>query len=278
MLPERWRAALPVVAAVAVVAALSLLTVTVMSSFGSDDEDRAFVDADDSTTTTTEARRRIAPRPTTTTTRPDPEVLGETVVRDPDAADVTTAPATTAAPAPAAAPAPGPGPSPTASPAAPAPTPTTAPAAPPTTVCRNSTSPSCGELSWSPEPGPYEVEVYAVSTPVAAAAGEAVTFAIDYVDPAGPDALGACINWSAPAAEVDVSSCEEIATACERTGPHDPPAPSRERIRVERTFTFERPGTYEVTVGGNVATHLADECPSPYRAAMERRSFLVEVS
>lgn len=275
MLPERWRAALPVVAAVAVVAALSLLTVTAMSSFGADDDDdRAFVDADASSTTTTEASRRIAPRPTTTTTRPEPEVLGETVQRDPDSSSTTSAPGSTTSPTPTTAPA---APAPSAAPRPPAPTPTTAPAAPPTTVCRNSTDPGCGELSWSPQPEPYEVEVYAVSTPVAAAAGEPVTFAIDYVDPSGVDALGACINWSAPDAEVDVSSCEEIATACERTGPHDPPAPSQERIRVERTFTFEQPGTYEVTVGGNVATHLADECPSPYRNTMERRTFLIEV-
>lgn len=273
MLPERWRAALPVVAAVGVVAALSLLTVTMMSSFGSDDDDRAFVDADASSTTTTEASRRVAPRPTTTTTRPGPEVLGETIERDPDAAEATSDPVGTTTPTPTAVPAP----TATTEPNATAPTPTTAPAAPPTTVCRNSTDPACGEFSWSPQPPPYEVEVYAVSTPVAAAAGEPVTFAIDYVDPAGLDALGACINWSAPSAEVDVSSCEVIATSCERTGPHDPPAPSQERIRVEHTFTFERPGTYEVTVGGNVATHLADECPSPYRSTMERRSFLIEI-
>lgn len=277
MLSERWRASLPVVAAVVVVAALSLLTVTVMGSIGGDD-DRAFVDVDGSTSTT-EAPRRTPPRPTTTTTEA-PEVLGETTDRTPDA-DIepdassddgsATGPPTTGAPA--AGPAPAPAPTTTAAPA-----PTPPPTAPPTTVCRNSTDPSCGDFRWDPQPGAYEVEVYAVSTPVAAAAGEPVTFAIDYVDPAGPDALGACVNWSAPAAVIDISTCEAIATDCARTGPHDPPAPSQERIRVERTLTFDEPGTYEVSVGGNVATHLADGCESPYRNTLERRSFTIEVS
>lgn len=272
MLPERWRAALPVVTAVAVVAALSLLTVTVMSSVGNTDDDRAFVDADDSTTTTTDSTtRRQAPRPTTTTSVAPPEVLGETTERDPDAPADPTVPAPAEAPpatatpgAPGAAPAPAPAPSP-------APAPAPAPTSPPTTTtCRNSTDPSCGDFSWDPQPGPYEVEVYAVSTPQRTAPGVPVTFAVDYVDPAGPDGLGACVNWSAPGASIDVSSCEEIATRCARTGPHDPPAPRQERIRVERTFTFDQPGYYEVTVGGNVATHLADECPSPYRNTFTR--------
>ena len=90
------------VAAVAVVAALSLLTVTVMSNIGGDDE-RAFVDVDGSTSTT-EATRRVPPRPTTTTSEA-PEVLGETTERDPDADadpdDAADTPVTTAAPAPA---------------------------------------------------------------------------------------------------------------------------------------------------------------------------------
>lgn len=83
MLPQRWRAAVPVISAVVVVAALSLVTVTIMSSVGSDDE-RAFVDADGSTSTTLTTSGRRAPRPTTTTTEA-PEVLGETTQRVPDA-------------------------------------------------------------------------------------------------------------------------------------------------------------------------------------------------
>lgn len=264
MLHERWRAAVPVVSAVAVVAALSLLTVTIMSSVGTDDE-RAFVDADGSTTTTTTATRRVAPRPTTTTTAaPDaPEVLGETTEREPDAVDGPAAPAPAPAPAaPTTAPAPAP---------APTPAPTTTAAPPTTTACRNSTDPACGEFSWDPQPGPYEVEVYAVSTPIAATAGEPVTFAVDYVDPAGPDAQGACLNWwvSDPAV-VNTSSCEVIATSCARTGPHDPPAPSSERIPLERTITFETPGEHEVRIEGNIGTHLADGCESPYRNTFTR--------
>lgn len=273
MLSHRWRASVPVVAAVAVVAALSLLTVTVMSSIGGGDDERAFVDVDgDGSTTTTEASRRVPPRPTTTTTTPDPEVLGETTEREPDAVDptVTTVPGP---PAPAPAPAP-PAPAPTAPPTTSAPAPT----APPTTVCRNSTDPSCGDFSWDPQPGEYEVEVYPVSTPPTAAAGEPVTFAIDYIDPGGPDAGGACVNWSAPGASTNISSCEVIADDCARTGPHDPPAPSRELIRVEQTFTFEEPGTYEVILAGNIGTHLADGCPSPYRNDIDVPSWTIEVS
>ena len=278
MLSERWRASVPVVAAVAVVAALSLLTVTVMSNIGGDDE-RAFVDVDGSTTTT-EATRRIPPRPTTTTSEA-PEVLGETTERDPDAdgdaeldADADTT-VTTAAPAPAPAPVtPAPTPAPTTPPTTSAPAPT----APPTTVCRNSTDPSCGEFSWDPQPGDYDVEVYAVSTPVTATAGEPVTFAVDYIDPAGADAEGACLNWFVTdPAVVNTSSCEVLATACDRTGPHDPPAPSRDRISLERTIVFETPGEHEVSISGNIATHLADGCESPYTNSFSR-TFTIVVS
>ncbi|MCO8126533.1 hypothetical protein NHL50_04880 [Acidimicrobiia bacterium EGI L10123] len=280
MLSQRWRASVPVVAAVAVVAALSLLTVTVMSNIGGDDE-RSFVDVDGSTSTT-EATRRVPPRPTTTTTSEAPEVLGETTERDPDVdADADAdpdadTPVTTAAPAPAA-PAPA-TPTPTPAPTAPPTTSAPAPTAPPTTVCRNSTDPSCGDFSWDPQPGDYDVEVYAVSTPVTATAGEPVTFAVDYIDPAGPDAEGACLNWFVTdPAVVNTSSCEVLATACDRTGPHDPPAPSRERISLQRTIVFETPGEHEVTIGGNIATHLADGCESPYTNSFSR-TFIIVVS
>lgn len=269
MLSERWRVSLPVVAAVVVVAALSLLSVTVVSSVGND-EDRASVGVDGSTTTT-EATRRIAPRPTTTTTA-EPEVLGETTEREPGVADGGAAAPAGDAPEPTSTPAP------TVA-AAPAPTTTTtAPPAPPTAVCRNSTEPSCGSFSWDPEPGEYEVEVYAVSTPVAATAGEPVTFAVEYVDPAGPQAEGACLNWFVTDPEVvNTSSCEVLATDCARTGPHDPPAPSRERILVEHTIEFQTPGEHQVTLSGNVATHLPDGCESPYANTLSR-TFTIVVS
>lgn len=278
------------VAAVAVVAALSLLTVTVMSGIGGDDDDeRSFVDVDGSTSTT-EATRRIAPRPTTTTTTGPPEVLGDTTERDPDAdadADADAAPGPPGTPAPTTSPTPpppGPG-APAGAPPAAAPPPTTAPpppppppTSPPTTVCRNSYDPSCGEPSWDPEPGPYEVEVYEVSTPDEAVTGEPVTFAIDYVDPAGRAAVGACLNWSVTdPAVVNTSSCQVVATDCDRAGPHDTPAPSSDRISLEHTIVFETPGEHEVTVSGNIATHLADGCESPYRNTFSR-TFTIVVS
>lgn len=268
MLPGRWRGALPVVTAVAAVAALSLLTVTAMTSFG-DDDDRAFVGAESTTTTTEGTARRPAPRHTPTTTAV-PEVLGETTERDPDAQGEPTAPPAAPAPSTTVAPAPAPD---TASPPVPSPAPV-----PTTTSCRNSTDPACGDFSWDPQPGPYDVEVYAVSTPVAAVAGEPVTFAVDYVDPAGAEAQGTCLNWwvSDPTV-INTSSCEVIATACARTGAHDPPAPSQERIPLERTITFETPGEHEVRIEGNIATHLADGCESPYRNTFTR-TFTIVVS
>jgi hypothetical protein len=267
VLPQRWRAALPVISAVVVVAALSLLTVTVMSSVGSDDE-RASVDADGSTTSTTVTSGRRAPRPTTTTTEA-PEVLGETTERVPDASSEPAA--TLVSPT---------APRPTATTAGPA---TTAPPAPATTTtttvpCRNSTDPACGPFSWDPAPGAYEVEVYAVSTPIAAGVGEPVRFAVEYVDPAGADAQGACLNWyvSDPGV-VNTSSCEVINPSCARTGPHDPPAPVADRILLERSITFETPGEHEVRIGGNIGTHLADGCESPYRNTFTR-TFTIVVS
>ena len=170
----------------------------------------------------------------------------------------------------------------TATTATPSPPPTTtAPPAPTTTTttpCRNSTDPACGPFSWDPAPGPYEVEVYAVSTPVAARVGEPVTFAVEYVDPAGTDAQGACLNWyvSDPGV-VNTSSCEVINPSCPRTGPHDPPAPSEDRILLERSITFETAGEHEVSIGGNIGTHLADGCESPYRNTFTR-TFTVVVS
>lgn len=266
MLPGRWRGALPVVTAVAAVAALSLLTVAVMTPFGDDDDDRAFVGAEPTTTEGT--ARRPAPRPTTTTTAL--QVLGETTERDPDAQGEPTVPPAVPGPSTTLAPAPAPV-------AASPPAPSTAPV-PTTTSCRNSTDPACGEFSWDPQPGPYDVEVYAVSTPVAAVAGQPVTFAVDYVDPSGAEAQGTCLNWwvSDPTV-INTSSCEVIATACARTGAHDPPAPSQERIPLARTITFETPGEHEVRIEGNIATHLADGCESPYRNTFTR-TFTIVVS
>lgn len=286
MLSQRWRASVPVVAAVAVVAALSLLTVTVMSGIGGGDDERSLVDVDGSTTTT-DATRRIAPRPTTTTEAP--EVLGDTTERDPDADGDPTTTTTVAGPtAPvvaAPAPAPGPAPAPPTPGPAPAPGPTAPPTtsappstAPPTTVCRNSTDPSCGDFSWDPQPEPSEVEVFAVTTPDAATAGEPVTFVVDYIDPAGVTAVGACLNWSTTdPAVVNTSSCQVVATDCDRYGPHDPPARSQERIRLEQTIVFETPGEHEVTISGNIATHLADRCESPYTTSFSR-TFTIVVS
>jgi hypothetical protein len=145
-------------------------------------------------------------------------------------------------------------------------------------VCRNSYDPSCGDFSWDPQPEQSEVEVFAVTTPDATNAGDEVTFVVDYIDPAGVTAVGACLNWSTTdPAVVDTSSCQVVATDCDRYGPHDPPARSEERIRLEQTIVFETPGEHEVTISGNIATHLADRCESPYTASFSR-TFTIVVS
>lgn len=241
--------------AVCIVAAVALLTVAAIGFLdGGDDQRATGVEADRPTPTTTEARARR-----TTTTTADLDVLGDVTEREPGSTTTTAAP----------------GPAPTPAPALPTPPPTTAPAPPPaaptTTTCRNSTDPACGPLVWDPAPGPYEVEVEEVSVPLRAVVGEAVTFAVDHVERAGPDAIGACATWTVDDPGVpNVSTCEAVNHSCARFGPHDPPPPSTERVRVQRTVTFTSPGTYQVQVGGHTATHLADGCANPHLASWSR--------
>ena len=255
-----------VVGAVAIVAALSLLTVSAISLLDSDDGGRQTVglgpelpgdDEPDRTTTT----RRRSTTSTTTTSTSAPEVLGEVTTRDPGATTSTTA----AAPAGGG---PRPATRPTATPVAPGPGPTTtAPpsTAPPTTVCRNSTDPSCGPFRWDPEPTGYDVEVRVVTVPLRVTVGEEVTFAVDVVERAGPDALGACAGWTVRHPDiVNTSTCEVANHSCARTGPHDQPAPSEHLVPVTRTVTFPTAGEFEVEVSGHTATHLADGCASPW--------------
>jgi hypothetical protein len=112
-----------------------------------------------------------------------------------------------------------------------------------------------------------------VSVPDRVQVGEPVTFAVDWEERAGSDAVGACATWSILAPGVEsVSACEAIAHRCGRYGPHDPPPPSSHAVRLARTVTFAEPGTYTVTGGGNTATHLADGCASPYLNSWSRSS------
>lgn len=275
MLKKGWQGPLPVIAAVVIVASLSLLTVSVMSGLGGDDDDFAVVDTEGADTSTTSTWVRPT---TTTTTRPTttippapgtdaPEVLGETTEREPEATTTSTG-----------APAPVPAPAPTSTPAAPSPTTTSTTSTPPETTtttttlaCRNSTDPACGPLEWDPEPGPYEVEVYAVSVPTTARVGREVVFAVNRVEPAGDDALGACTSWQvSDPGVVSISTCEAVNAECGRYGPHDPPPPSRHEVTLSESITFTEPGEHTVTVSGNTATHLGDGCPSPYLESWSR--------
>src|SRR3546814_20225880 len=96
-------------------------------------------------------------------------------------------------------------------------------------------------------------------------------FRSEYVDPAGIDAQGACLNWyvSDPGV-VNTFSCEVINPSCPRSGPHDPPAPVADRILLERSITFETPGENEVRIGGNIVTHIDDGCERPYLNTFSR--------
>jgi len=246
------------------VAGLALLTTTVLGALDGDDRRQTVglgpVDPD-ATTTTTE--RTPATRRSTTTTAPGPEVLGESIEREGGSTTSTTsAPATTAGrPAPSA-------------PATSAPPP---PTSPPTTTCRGSTDPACGPLVWDPEPAPYEVEVVEVSVPRRAVVGEEVSFVVDHVERAGADAVGACASWAVRTdpGVPNVSTCEAVNHSCDRHGPHEPPAPRADRVRVARTVAFTTPGEHEVTVGGHTATHLADGCANPYLASWSRTYVVV---
>lgn len=275
-----WEGPVPVIAAVLVVAALSLLTVTVMSGFGPEDDDVALLDTEGydpsttttsttvrSTTTTTRPRRStttVAPRPSTTDA---PQVLGDVTTRVPGTSSSSggsgPSPSTTTA-APRPSPSPAPAPSPTTAPNAP----TTSPPAPTTTTtttCWNSTDPACGPLVWQPDPGPYDVKAYAVRVPSSAYVGEPVVFAVNRVEPAGDDAHGACTTWTvSDPGVVNTSSCEEVNRSCGRYGPHATPAASRDEVTHSHTVTFTTPGEHTVSVSGNTATQLADGCASPW--------------
>jgi len=258
---EGWRRATAGIGAVAIVAAVALLTITVLGALDGDD-DRQTVGlgpTDPSTTTTTD--RPTTTRRSTTTTSGDPEVLGETTEREPDGA--TTGTNGTTGPAPTtvdAAPRPGPAAAPTATVAPPP------PASPTTTTCRGSTDPACGPLVWDPDPGAYEVEVDVVEAPpTQAVVGESVTVTLDYVERAGSAATGACEGWTVRGPGIsDATTCEAVAHSCARYGTHEPPPPSTDRVRVTRTITFDAPGTYRIQAEGFTATHLPDGCANPY--------------
>lgn len=259
--------------AVLIVAALSLLTITVIDTFDGGDDDAVAVglgveeppatdedDADDESDDDGEVRR------TTTTTRPsatttsEPEVLGDVTTRDDE-----PAPTTTAAPRPT-------GPS---SPPATVGT-TLPPSTTTTTTCQDSRDPACGPLRWEPEPAPYEVQVEEVSVPLRAVVGEELTLRVDVVERAGADAIGACASWAVDDPGVpNVSTCEAVNHSCDRYGPHQPPAPRTDRVPVTRTFSFTEPGEREVTVSGHTATHLADGCANPYLASFSRTYVIV---
>jgi hypothetical protein len=279
---DSWRRAMAALGAVAIVAGVALATSAVLGALDDDDTGQTVgigeVGGDRTTTTTdrkSSTRRSTTTTTTTTTTTAEPEVLAETTERDPQAPPARTAPArpTPAAPRPSPAPAASPSPSP-------GPPPVPPPAPPPALICRNSIDPACGPLVWDPAPGPYDVEVEEISVPLEIVVGEEVTFAVDYTELAGADAVGACASWTISKVPDDEpvdgepqlpsSPCDAENHSCSRYGPHHPPAASDDEVRVENPVTFTTPGTYEVTVGGHTATHLADGCANPYLASWSR--------
>jgi len=257
-----------VAGAIGIVTAVALLTVTTLGVLSGDSDQQTIgTDADrPAPTTTTEARSR---RTTTTTAAPD--VLGDVIERESEATTSTSTPTPTPDPGGARTPVT------TTAPSATAPPPTAPATTAPAPTCRNSTDPACGPLVWDPEPAPYEVEVVEVAVPLRAVVGEEVTLAVDYVERAGVDAIGACASWTVSDPGVpNVSTCEAVNHACARYGPHDPPAARDDRVRVRRTVTFTTPGEHEVRVGGHTATHLADGCANPHLASWSR-TYVVRV-
>lgn len=262
--------------AVLIVGALSLLTITAIDTFAGDDGDDSFTvglgveqppdddgdgDGDEpaaprATTTTTQ------PAVTTTTTAGEAEVLGDVTSREPGVEDADDPPASATPP-------------PTPEVTSPPPT-SPPPPAPPTTVCQDSGDPACGTFRWEPQPADDEVEVEEVSVPLRAEVGQEVTLAVDVVERAGAEAIGACASWTVDDPGVpNVSTCEAVNHSCDRYGPHQPPPPADDRVPVARTVTFTEPGEREIQVGGHTATHLPDGCANPYLSSWSRTYVIV---
>lgn len=200
------------------------------------------------------------------TTRPEPEVLGDRIERDPTGTTTTTAAETTPT---------------TTTTVQDAPPPASAPAttSPPTTVpaCRNSTDPACGPFRW--DPAPVDRPATLTLTPQAGpiVAGQRVDLTLTMSDPDGPVTLA---EWDIAVSPHDgvtygSSSTVERPPACpERYGPWTPPPPNGGEASTLTNITFRDPGTYTITV--DVRPAAGCDNVDPYRSAA-RATITVEV-
>ena len=256
-IPVGARRTRPQLLAVGVAAALvvAALVVAVLDTGSGDDADIATAPDD------------------VTTTRPEPEVLGESVERrpaagtttDPSGDTTTTGPAavvTTVAPPPTTA-------------GAVAPPSEQPPAAPTTTApCRNSTDPACGPFRWEPTPQnePATLTVTPPDGPIVA--GEQVELLLEMSDPDGRVTLG-CYTVNLDRPGLATGSCVVEDFVCpERYGAWTPPPPEPDRAEAVTVVEFHETGTYTV----DVDVTRADGCDNvdPYRSGA-RTSITVEV-
>lgn len=128
--------------------------------------------------------------------------------------------------------------------------------------CRNSTDRACGEFRWDPPPPPNQPLTIAATPTVN---GRTLTLRVVTSD---PDA-----NVKSGCASVDFGDgTEPAARACavvaclEVFGPWTPPAPQPSEEEQVHTHTYEKPGTYTVTIRASTA----QGCYDPYYSHGEK--------
>jgi hypothetical protein len=132
----------------------------------------------------------------------------------------------------------------------PPPSPTTPSTSPPTTRppagCHDSYDPACGPFRWDPEPAANrEMTVTVEVDRTTVAAGEPVTITARAADADGPARICALLTDAA----VQEPACAFAACAeQERHGPWEPPTPQPGEDSETLVHTYDRPGTYTVSV------------------------------
>lgn len=145
-----------------------------------------------------------------------------------------------------------------------APVPKVAPttvAAPPTTAlaCRNSYNPACGPFRWDPSPSRTGSPTVSIKTSSNPTAGTPVTFTVSVSDPdTSVFACGQVVYGDGYG-----SGCSAGSAACPtRYGPWDPPATRADSASTTYTHTFDKPGTYTISVEYPVG----GPCYDPYQS------------
>lgn len=128
-----------------------------------------------------------------------------------------------------------------------------------TNPCRNEVDPSCGPLTWDPEPNPNEPATLDVEPVAGASVGQAVTLAATWSDPDAPRA-SAFVCWGDEPCEVPPAPCVTAGAA----GPWTPSMaePGEGSLR-GLSHTFDRPGRYDVTVTLRTVSWPDGSCAPP---------------